>query len=101
VPRLQLELGVLLGQATALLADDPTVRSDDWLELAERLRAKARQLGSALYCLREWEEPSDARADADTGADPGDAALRPDRRRRLRALRAGRRNTRLWDTGSD
>jgi hypothetical protein len=97
VPRFRDGLQVAIWEAAALLADEPPARSDDWLELGERLRREARRLGSALHCLREWQEPGDERADVDTRRDPADAALAPARRRRLRVLRAGRRNTRLWD----
>jgi hypothetical protein len=70
--------------------------SDVWFELAEELRAAARRLGSATYCLHEWMEPSDARADIDDHISPADWALDPSERRRREARRAGRRNTRLW-----
>jgi hypothetical protein len=51
-------------------------------------------MGSASYCLYEWAEPSDERADVDE--DAGDEALDPRERARRRALRAGRRNIRSW-----
>ncbi len=51
------ELGALLdaGQAP----------SDAWFEFGKRLSAECRRLGSATYCLLEWAEPDDARADVD------------------------------------
>ncbi len=75
--------------------------SDVWFELAERLHQECRRLASATYCLSEWREPDDARADADHYTDPGDGALDPRERARRRARRAGRRNTRLWDSDPD
>jgi hypothetical protein len=94
--RFHRRLGGLLEETALLLAADPPPRSDAWLELAERLRHEARCVGSATYCLHEWQEPDDRRADVDDGHDPSDGALPCGRRARLRALRAGRRNTRLW-----
>jgi hypothetical protein len=86
-----------LDRAALLLACDPPPRSDDWFELADALQRSCRRLGSASYCLREWLEPDDERADLDDGPDPGDDALEHDERGRRRALRAGRRNLALWD----
>ena len=81
-------------EATALL--DGGAGSDVWFELAERLRASARSLGSATYCLHEWAEPDDERPDIDDHSDPGDASLAPAERRRRELRRIGRRNTHLW-----
>lgn len=44
--------------------------SEKWFELGERLRWSLWLVGSATYCLEEWEEPDDARAD-DVDDDPG------------------------------
>jgi hypothetical protein len=86
--------------ANALLNDTPG--SDAWFELAERLRCASRRLGSATYCLHEWMEPSDDRADIDDHISSTDLALDPRERQRRQARRAGRRNTRLWpDADSD
>lgn len=76
----------------------PAPLSDVWFELGERLARSFRRLGSAAYCLHEWAEPDDARADIDDGTEPSDAALDEDARTRAIARRAGRRNIRLWDT---
>jgi hypothetical protein len=87
-------------EATALLSDTPG--SDAWFELAERLQRAGRRLGSATYCLHEWVEPDDDRADIDDHVSPVDLALDPRERQRREARRAGRRNTRLWlDADSD
>jgi hypothetical protein len=89
-----------LTEASALLSDTPG--SDSWFELAERLQRSARLLGSATYCLHEWVEPDDDRADIDDHVSPVDLALDPRERQRREARRAGRRNTRLWlDADSD
>jgi len=94
--RFHRDLALSLGQAQALLAQDPQPHSDAWFELAEALRREARRVGSAGHCLREWPEPEDARPDVDDRVEAGDAALGGGRRSRMRALRAGRRNIRLW-----
>jgi hypothetical protein len=52
------ELGTLL--------DAGQTPSDAWFEFGKRLSAECRRLGSATYCLSEWAEPDDARADVDT-----------------------------------
>ena len=81
-------------EASALLSDTPG--SDAWFELAERLQRAARRLGSATYCLHEWMEPDDDRADIDDQVSPGDLSLNPRERQQREARRAGRRNIRLW-----
>jgi hypothetical protein len=53
-----------LDEARRLL-DTEQVPSDTWFGLAGRLKTECCQLGSATYCLREWPEPDDARADVD------------------------------------
>jgi hypothetical protein len=59
-------LRVTLAEARALL-DAAEVSSDEWFKLAPRLERDCSRLGSATYCLREWPEPDDARADVDDG----------------------------------
>jgi hypothetical protein len=87
-------------EAGALLGSTPG--SDAWFELAERLQRAARRLGSATYCLHEWMEPDDDRADIDDHVSPADLTLNPRERQQREARRAGRRNTRLWsDADSD
>jgi ribosome-binding protein aMBF1 (putative translation factor) len=75
--------------------------SDVWFELGERLQQECRRLASATYCLCEWREPDDTRADVDDHTDPGDRALNAKERAKRQARRAGRRNTRLWDADPD
>jgi hypothetical protein len=47
------------------LLDVEHADSDAWFSVAERLKTECWQLGSATYCLCEWAEPDDARADVD------------------------------------
>jgi len=70
--------------------------SDGWFEMAERLRRACWRLGSATYCLREWPEPSDARADVDERLEPHERTLDVVERTRLRARRQGRRGFTGW-----
>lgn len=69
-----------LDEATGLLNADPQTPSDMWFEVSKRLKHACWRLGSATYCLGEWAEPDDARADIDTHQE------------------RGRRNTRQWDS---
>jgi ribosome-binding protein aMBF1 (putative translation factor) len=87
-----------LDDAARLLDSSPAVTSDAWFELGERLHRDCRRVGSATYCLREWNEPDDTRPDVDDHNDPSDKGLDPDEQTKRRARRAGRRNIRLWDT---
>jgi hypothetical protein len=85
-----------LAQAATALEADPPPHSDAWLALAEELQRACRRVASASYCLYEWAEPDDARADVDAHVEPGDEQLDAAERAVRRARRAGRRNTRLW-----
>jgi hypothetical protein len=80
------------------VVDGRPIGSDEWFEMAERLQRACRTLGSARYCLDEWEEPEDDRADIDTHEQPEDEMLPEQERKRRRARRSGRRNIRLWET---
>jgi hypothetical protein len=75
----------------------PGPSSDDWFEAGERLHRACRRLGSATYCLHEWAEPPEDKADPDDHTAPSDERYPPDERRRRQARRAGRRNPRWWD----
>lgn len=52
-----------LDQAVKLLERKRSPDSDCWHDLARRLGRSCERLGSATYCLYEWVEPDDARAD--------------------------------------
>ena len=52
-----------LDAALRLLELDPPASSDQLLDTAEQLRRRMWRVASATYCLREWAEPDDARAD--------------------------------------
>jgi len=80
----------------ALALTTTATSSDTWFHLGERLRTGARRLGAATYCIHEWAEPTDERADIDDHTDPSDAALRPPERKRREALRVGRRDLYSW-----
>ncbi|HEX5851568.1 MAG TPA: hypothetical protein VFY36_00600 [Solirubrobacteraceae bacterium] len=67
--------------------------SDAWFEMSERLQRAARRVGSATYCLREWAEPDDAKADTDDRLNPDEKRLDRVEKARRRARRQGRRNT--------
>jgi ribosome-binding protein aMBF1 (putative translation factor) len=75
--------------------------SDAWFEMAERLQRACRRLGSASYCLWDWREPEDTRADVDDHRDPRDRVFDPKQRERRVARRHGRRNTALWDRDAE
>ncbi len=94
IGRFRAALRSVIEEAAALLDDG--VASDLWFDLAERLRLSARRLGSAMYCLFEWAEPDEEVADLDEHFEAADRLVGPEELRRRRALRAGRRNTRLW-----
>lgn len=99
IERFRVRLHELVDRA-ALLLDAPTQPpSDVWLELGDELHRACRLLASASYCLDEWPEPDDARADIDDHSDPADEGLDATERAQRRARRAGRRNVLLWDDG--
>jgi hypothetical protein len=76
--------------------DSEGVCSDAWFALAERLQSECSQLGSATYCLSEWEEPDDASPDIDDRTQPGDEQIDPDELGGLHYRRSGRRNVWKW-----
>jgi hypothetical protein len=103
IERFHLSLRDGVEEATDLLDElahlaSPGPSADAWFELGERLHRACRRLGSATYCLREWSEPDDARADIDDHRDPTDDTFDAAERALRRARRAGRRNIRLWET---
>jgi hypothetical protein len=58
-------LRMSLAELGALL-DAGQTPSDAWFQFGKRLSAECKHLGSATYCLSEWAEPDDVRADVDT-----------------------------------
>jgi DNA-binding PadR family transcriptional regulator len=62
IERIRAGLREALEQATELL-DEPGPTSGAWLALGDRLEHACSVLGSATYCLHEWAEPDDRRAD--------------------------------------
>jgi hypothetical protein len=79
----------------------PPPASDAILELAVRVQSAARRLASALHCLHEWREPDDASPDVDTFDEPFRGIQQGVPSRSVQALRAGRRNVRLWAEARD
>lgn len=57
-------LRATLDEARTLL-DATEAPSDEWFRLASHLEKACWRLASAMYCLREWPEPDDVRADVD------------------------------------
>jgi hypothetical protein len=53
----------LLAEATGLLDAHDPADSDTWHALGRRLEFACEALASASYCLYEWPEPDDSRAD--------------------------------------
>ena len=100
IERFRQSLRESIREATDLLGAEPPAHSDAWFELCDRLRRAAWRLGSASYCLHEWVEPDDTRADIADHREPADDQLDPGQERRNRARRHGRRNTRLWETST-
>jgi len=86
--------GVLEEAMDAL--DSEGVRSDAWFALAERLQSACWQLGSVMYCLSEWPEHDDDRADVDDRREPDDEEVNPEELGGVRYRRGGRRNVWKW-----
>ncbi len=99
IERFSRSLRDYLDEAARLIDADPPAHSDAWFELGQHLQRACRRLGSASYCLHEWVEPHDARADVDERLDPADERLDPAGGARRRARRMGRRNIGLWEDG--
>lgn len=96
IDRFSHELAARLHDAQALLDGPQPPPSDRLFQLGQELRLACRRLGAAAYCLYEWPEPVDQRADHDSRLEPGEERLPPGERELRRALRAGRRNLRQW-----
>jgi hypothetical protein len=61
--RFRSELGEALKDGLALLDTNAPAHSDVWDALGKRLQRGYSNVASAVYCLGEWDEPSDDRAD--------------------------------------
>ena len=83
-----------LDEAGRLIYARSDADSDAWFGMSERLRLAAWRVGSATYCLREWAEPDDAKADTDERLRPDEKRLDRAEQAQRRARRQGRRNTR-------
>jgi DNA-binding transcriptional regulator PaaX len=77
------DLRSALDEAIGLLEAAHEADSAAWFEISERLHQAGRLFASAIYCLREWQEPDDTHADSDD-----DAPYR----------QHGRRNIHGWDS---
>lgn len=97
IDRFARAVGASLEEAARMLDADPPADSDTVFQLGDRLQRTCWRLASASYCLREWSEPEDARADLESHEDLAEAGLDPAEQARRRARRRGRRNVRLWD----
>jgi hypothetical protein len=63
VDELRERLRATLKETRELLDSADGGDSDPWFKLARTLCFRCEAIGSATYCLHEWEEPDDARAD--------------------------------------
>jgi hypothetical protein len=57
------ELRAALADTADLLVIEPPADSASWREAGERLQKACSRVGWAVYCLRQWAEPDDSRAD--------------------------------------
>jgi hypothetical protein len=97
IERFRESVRACLDEVVLLLDAEPPARSDVFFQIAERLRFECWRFASVTYCLREWVEPDDARADVDDHLERGERRLDPSDRARLRWRRMGRRNVTLWN----
>ncbi len=79
---LRADMRGVLDEAIALLEAERESDSATLYQLGERLNTQCRRVASAIYILREWQEPDDSASDVD------DAPYR----------QHGRRSTRDWDS---
>ncbi len=63
IDQLLADAETLVAEAARVLAASPQPSSDVWVDLGQRLRNALQWIGSAIYCLREWQEPDETRAD--------------------------------------
>jgi hypothetical protein len=67
---LRAQLSDTLREASELIASEDGGDSDAWFALRGRLGKQIERLAGATYCLREWAEPDDARADVEDASLP-------------------------------
>jgi hypothetical protein len=78
-----------LEEAEQLLLLEDT-GSDAWFMLSDQLRNACWRVGSATYCLKEWVEPDDAKADREH-LTPAERKLPEAKLNRLKQMQSGRR----------
>jgi hypothetical protein len=66
--RLRDEVRVQLEVATQRLSQS-AIDSQAWLSTGEALKTACSRLASAIHCLLEWDEPTDAYVDLDPSRD--------------------------------
>lgn len=71
LPDLRAELRDVLDAALKMLDSEHQIISREWLDASETLHTICRNVASATYCLMEWAEPNDAKADIDRSRDQG------------------------------
>jgi len=71
IDRLRRQLRRTLEDVAILLKPDRETNSDTWFNASERLKRACWRVGAATYCLHEWSEPDDSRADIDHGPNRG------------------------------
>lgn len=96
IGRFREELRVALEQSVAMLDAEESPDSDAWFERTEEIFGLCRRLGSAVYWLSEWPEPSEQHADIDQHESPTDLGCTEEELRVRRARRVGRRAVFLW-----
>lgn len=97
IERFREQLQESITAAAGLLEAGRDVSSDEWFEIAERLQRAAWRVGSASYCLYEWEEPDDATVDVEDCDDPADKRFPGEELARRRIRRQRRRRIGGWE----
>jgi len=82
-------------EVSAQLERSSAVACDEWLLAADRLSGSCRLMASVAYCLGEWEEPDDVRADVDDCRGVSDLLASDEELARVGVLRSGRRRLML------
>jgi hypothetical protein len=85
------QLSDALREARKLLDQEQAASSDAWFLASIRLAEACITLAGATYCLSEWEEPDDTKADIDERREPATAPATPEELSTLIDLRYKRR----------